>query len=150
MTSLLLAAALVTAPTAAADDTAPLRITPVGVEHLDVGLGGARFDLVVEAERLKGLPVVIRTLDYAIDVDRLKIAQTRGDYRGEGLRLRKGDPVRFSIPVELDASEAMALVASGLGQGRDLRVRLTGHAKVRMLLIPFRIPVRTDLVRLER
>lgn len=149
MISLLLAATLASAPALAAD-TPPLRVTPVGVERLELGRGGARFDLVVEAERLKGLPVQIRTLDYTLDVDRVKIAQTRGDYRGQRLRLKRGQPVRFSIPVELDAAEAMAIIASGLGQGLDLRVRLTGHAKVRLLFIPFRIPVRTDLVRLER
>lgn len=147
MSALLLAAALAGPPAAAATD--PVRVRPVGVENVRMGLGHATFDLVVEAERLKGLPVVLRTLDYAIVIDRVRVAQTVGDYRGQRLRLKKGEPVRFTLPVELNAAEALALATQGISEGLGLRVKLSGKAGVRLLFLPLTVPFRTDLVRLD-
>ena len=142
-----LALLLAGAPAKAAD---PLRIEPVEIRNLDVGLGSARFDLVVEAERLRGLPLRLRSLRYAVVVDRVTVSQAERDYTSERVRLRKGEPVTFAIPVELDAAEALTIATKGLMAGKALRVQVKGAAGVQVLVFPIRVPFQTDLVDLSR
>ena len=147
MLALPLALLLAGAPAEAAD---PLRIEPVEIRNLDVGLGSARFDLVVEAERLRGLPLRLRSLRYAVVVDRVTVSQAERDYTSERVRLRKGEPVTFAIPVELDAAEALTIATKGLMAGKALRVQVKGAAGVQVLVFPIRVPFQTDLVDLSR
>jgi len=114
----------------------PLKLTPVGVKDVQLGFTGGSLDLVVEAERLKGLPLHLRSLEYELLVGNVVVTETQTDY--DGVVLRKGEPVEISIPVRLDASTAMSAGAKAMSSGSlDLRIR--GTAGLRVLVFPVNI-----------
>ena len=133
---------LLGSPAWAAKD--PIRVVPVGIEDVRLGLGSASFGLVVQAERLKGLPVRLRSLEYEIEVARTRVSQSRTDY--DGIKLKKGHPIKIVVPIELNAAEALSLAARGLQGGEDLQLRIRGAAKVRVLIFPLRLPFKAELL----
>ena len=136
--------ALASPPAAAGE---PLRIDPVAIQDVDLGLGKASFGLVVEVERLRGLPIRLRHLQYQLDVNKVTVTDTRADYGG--IKLKKGQPVEIVIPVELNAAEALAVAAQGLASG-NVRVQIRGEAGVRILLLPMTVPFKADLAKVGR
>lgn len=127
-------AAAITGPAHAGG--APLKLTPVGVRDLQIGLSGGSFDLVVEAERSKGLPIKLRNLQYELLIGNVVLTETERDY--DAVVLRRGEPVEIAIPVTLDASTAMSAGAKALTSGRlDLRIR--GTAGLRILVFPLTV-----------
>lgn len=114
----------------------PLKLTPIGIEDLQVGFGGGSFDLVIEAERLKGLPIKLRNLEYELLVGNVVVTETDTEY--DSVVLRRGEPVEIAIPVTLDASTAMSAGAKAMASGKlDLRIR--GTAGLRVLIFPVKI-----------
>ena len=99
----------------------PLKLTPVGVKDVQIGLAGGSLDLVIEAERMKGLPIHQRSLEYELLVGNVVVTDTEREY--DGVVLRKGEPVEISIPVRLDASTAMSAGARAMSSRIDLRIR---------------------------
>jgi hypothetical protein len=140
MTSLLLAAAL-SAPVAHAED--PITIEPVAVENLQIGMGGGSFDLVLKASRNKGLPVTLRWLEYELLVGNVVVTENEREY--DGVKLKKGEPATFSLPVKLDASTAFSAGAKAMSSGR-LDLRLRGQAGLKVLIFPIRIEFDEELV----
>ncbi|MEC7948016.1 MAG: hypothetical protein VX265_10640 [Myxococcota bacterium] len=127
-------AAATTGPVHAGSE--PLKLTPVGVKDLQLGFGGGSFDLIIEAERLKGLPITLRNLQYELLIGNVVLTETERDY--EAVVLRKGEPVEVAIPVTLDASTAMSAGAKALTSGRlDLRIR--GTAGLRVWVFPLTV-----------
>jgi hypothetical protein len=136
MLSLLPAMTLALATAGPAHAGEPLQLTPIGVKDLQVGFSGGSFDLVIEAERLKGLPIKLRNLEYELLVGNVVVTETETDY--DGVVLRKGEPVEIAIPVTLDASTAMSAGAKAMASGKlDLRIR--GTAGLRVLIFPVKI-----------
>ena len=114
----------------------PLKLTPVGVKDVQIGLAGGSLDLVIEAERMKGLPIHLRSLEYELLVGNVVVTDTEREY--DGVVLRKGEPVEISIPVRLDASTAMSAGARAMSSGKlDLRIR--GTAGLRVMIFPVKI-----------
>lgn len=114
----------------------PLKLTPIGVKDLQVGFGGGSFDLVIEAERMKGLPLKLKSLEYELLVGNVVVTETETDY--DAVVLRKGEPVEIAIPVTLDASTAMSAGAKAMASGKlDLRIR--GTAGLKVLIFPVKI-----------
>jgi hypothetical protein len=123
---------------------APVQVRPVDLRSVQIGLGGASFDLVLEAERTRGLPLRLRSLDYRVEVNGRTITTAQQDLGG--LRLRKGEPAQVVLPVRLSGLDAVAAIADTI-QKRDLAVRLTGEARVRVCLIPARVQIDEELTR---
>lgn len=131
-----LATALTAAPAHAADS--PVDIAPVGVKNLDVGLSGASFDVVLEAERTRGwLPLKLRSVDYVVMVGKAQVATGTREY--DGLKLKKGDPVRFRVPVELSGGEALTAMGR-IASGRSVKVKVKGTAGLGIFFIPIKVP----------
>lgn len=132
--ALLLALALSSSGPAHAADA--VNITPKAVNNLQVGLSGGTLDLVLEADRPRGLPIRLRALNYELFVGNVLVTSAAQEY--DGVVLRKGEPATFTIPVRLDASTALSAGMKALSSG-SLDLRLRGEAKVRVLIFPLRI-----------
>lgn len=114
----------------------PVLLSPVGIRDLQIGFGGGSFDLVIEAERTRGLPIKLRKLEYELLVGNVVVTEADTEY--DGLVLRRGEPREIAIPVTLDASTAMSAGAKAMSSGTlDLRIR--GRAGLRVLIFPVRI-----------
>lgn len=137
---LLFLGALLALPAHARDQGVDVK--PTTVRGLEVGLGGATFDLVLEVERTRGVAVRLRGLDYDVEVNGRSITADELDLAG--IKLKRGVPTEVVIPVQLGARDALGMVGSAMSQ-RDLQVKLTGTAKVRMLLIPFSVDIDATL-----
>ena len=135
MHSLLLVTAL-SAPVQAADGP-PLDVRPKRIADLEVGLSGASFDVVLEAERTRGIAVKLRSLDYTIQVGKTVIAEGSRDYNG--VKLKKGQPVTVRVPVELSGGQALKAVTK-IAAGRDLKIKVKGKAGLGIWFIPFTVP----------
>ncbi len=133
--SLLLAAVLATA--SAAEKPQPIVVEPKRVTNVDIGLSGATFDVVLEAERTRGLTVKLRHLDYSIQVGKTVVAEGAKEY--DSVRLRKGEPVLITVPVEMSGIQALEL-AGRIAAGRDLKVKVKGNAGIRVWFFPMTIP----------
>ena len=112
-------------------------VKPVGVENIDIGLSGGSFDLLLEAERTRGIRVRLRDLDYTVKMGGRVV--TRGDREYSGKVLRKGQPIIIEVPVEFSATDALATGLDALANGK-VNVRIQGEAGLRVLLIPFSVP----------
>ena len=119
---------------------------PVGIRDPKIGLQGASFVLEVEVERQRGLGARLRGLDYSLAVSEVRVAEQHVDY--DGVRLRKGRPVRVRIPVKISAGDALEAGLQSFTRG-SLRVQLSGEADLRVLLIPFSLPFEADLADLS-
>ena len=86
----------------------------------------------------------LRSLEYEIEVARTRVSQSRTDY--DGIKLKKGHPIKIVVPIELNAAEALSLAARGLQGGEDLQLRIRGAAKVRVLIFPLRLPFKAELL----
>jgi hypothetical protein len=135
MHALLLATALST-PVQAADGP-PLEVRPKRIADLDVSLSGASFDVVLEAERMRGIAVKLRSLDYTIQVGKTVVAEGSRDY--DGVKLKKGQPVTVRVPVELSGGQALK-AAGKIASGRDLKIKVKGTAGLGIWFIPFTVP----------
>ena len=114
----------------------PVRLTPVGVRDLQIGLGGGTFDLVVEAERLRGLPIQLRGIEYELMVGNVVVTDAARDY--EKLVLKRGAPVEVEIPVRLDAATAVSAGARALAS-QELDLRIRGTAGLKVFIVPIRV-----------
>ena len=135
MHALVLVTALSTSAQAA--DGPPVEIRPMRIADVDIGLSGASFDVVLEAERMRGITVKLRSLDYTIQVGKTVVASGSREY--SGLKLKKGEPVKVRVPVELSGTEALK-VASKVVAGRDLKIKVKGNAGLGIWFIPFTVP----------
>lgn len=133
----LFAAALLALSLDAAAKEPPVLVKPVGVENIDIGLSGGSFDLLLEAERTRGIRVRLRDLDYTVKMGGRVV--TRGDREYSGKVLRKGQPIIIEVPVEFSATDALATGLDALANGK-VNVRIQGEAGLRVLLIPFSVP----------
>lgn len=134
--ALLLATALAT-QAQAGDKPPPLTIQPKRVADLDVGLSGATFDVVLEAERTRGITVRLRHLDYEVRIGGAVVAQGVREY--DNVRLRRGEPVKIRVPVELSGREALQ-AAGKIASGRELKIKVRGSAGLGIWFIPFTVP----------
>ncbi len=141
LASLVLAAALATSAAQAED---PLAFELVGVEVESVGLRETRLQLVTELERTKWPGVRLREIEYALSVGGQAVADGRADY--EGLKLRKGQPETIRIPVSFRTLQAAGAIGTDLVEGGQLSVQLEGDMRIRMLLLPFTIPLDESVV----
>ncbi len=137
MPALFAAALLALSLDAAAAKEPPVLVKPVGVENIDIGLSGGSFDLLLEAERTRGIRVRLRDLDYTVKMGGRVV--TRGDREYSGKVLRKGQPIIIEVPVEFSATDALATGLDALTNGK-VNVRIQGEAGLRVLLIPFSVP----------
>jgi Late embryogenesis abundant protein len=137
---LLLLCALFALPAHARDQGVDVR--PTDIRGLQVGLGGATFDLVLEVERTRGVAVRLRSLTYDLAVNGRSITADERDL--DGVKLKRGIPTEVVIPVQIGARDALGMLGSALNQG-DLDVKLTGTAKVRVLLVPFSVDIDATL-----
>ena len=135
MHALILATALSTSAQAA--DGPPVEVRPLRIANVDAGFSGASFDVVLEAERTRGLPVKLRSLDYTIQIGKTVIAEGSRDY--DSLKLKKGQPVKVKVPVELSAGQALKAVTK-VAAGRDLKIKVKGTAGLKVWFIPFTVP----------
>ncbi len=114
--------------------SAPIAFSITDVEALNVTLKRTSFSLVAQAERLKGMPVKVKQLDYNIRVGDSVVSQDT--LALQGVKLRVGEPVQVQIPCEFEnLSTAGALVGAVTGalSGHDLRVTLSGTAHLKFL-----------------
>jgi len=137
MTPALLLAAALTAPAHAGDKGPPLEVRPKRIADLDIGLSGASFDVVLEAERTRGITVKLRSLEYEIKVGKTTVA--RGEREYDTVKLKRGEPVAIRIPVELSGSQALK-AAGKIAAGRDLQIKVKGNAGLGIWFIPFTVP----------
>lgn len=134
--TLLLATALAT-PAHAGDKAPPVDIRPKTIANLDVGLSGASFDVVLEAERTRGIAVKLRSLEYTIKVGKTEVA--RGEREYSSVKLRRGETVTIKVPVELSGKQALK-AAGRIAAGRDLKIVVKGNAGLGIWFIPFTVP----------
>jgi hypothetical protein len=137
MTHTLLLAAALAGPAQAEDKGPPVEIRPKKISNLDIGLSGASFDVVLEAERTRGIPVRLRSLDYTIQVGKVVVAE--GERHYPATKLAKGKPVQIRVPVELSGTEALK-AAGNIAGGRDLKIKVKGTAGLGIWFIPFKVP----------
>lgn len=134
--TLLLTAALATSAHAA-EKPPPVDIRPKKIANLDVGLSGASFDVVLEAERMKGIAVKLRSLEYTIQIGKTVVAHGEREYGP--VKLRRGEPVTIKVPVEMDGGQALK-AATRIAAGRDLKIVVKGNAGLGIWFIPFTVP----------
>jgi LEA14-like dessication related protein len=139
---LFLAASLAAAPAHAED---PLDFELVGVEVESVGLRETRLELHTELERTRWPPVRLREIQYELSIGGDVVADGEADYEG-AIWLRKGRPQPVGIPVSFRTLEAAGALGKDLMGGGRIDIRLEGTMRIRMLLIPFEIPIDTSLV----
>lgn len=132
----LVLATVLSAPAQAADGP-PVEIRPNRIADVEVGLSGASFDVILEAERMRGITVKLRSLDYTIQVGKTVVASGSREY--SNLKLKKGEPVKVRVPVELGGAEALK-VAGKVAAGRDLKIKVKGNAGLGIWFIPFTVP----------
>ena len=137
MTPTLLLAASLASPALAGKKDPPVDIRPKKIANVDVGFSGASFDVVLEAERTKGIGVKLRSLEYTIQVGKTVVA--RGEREYDGVKLRRGEPVSIRVPVELSGGQALKAVGR-IAAGRDLKVVVKGNAGLGIWFIPFTVP----------
>jgi hypothetical protein len=137
MTHALLLAAALAGPAQADDKGPPVEIRPKRIADVDIGLSGATFDVILEAERTRGITVKLRSLEYEIKVGKTTVA--RGDREYDAVKLRRGEPVKIRIPVELSGADAIK-AAGKIAAGRDLKIKVKGNAGLGIWFIPFTVP----------
>jgi hypothetical protein len=137
MTPTLLLATALAAPVHAAEKDPPVDIRPKKISNVDVGLSGATFDVVLEAERTRGIAVKLRSLEYTIQVGKTVVA--RGEREYDAVKLRRGQPVTIKVPVELSGGEALQAIGR-IAAGRDLKIKVKGNAGLGIWFIPFTVP----------
>ena len=135
--SLLAAALAVGAPGLAEAKEPPVLFEAQGVKNVQIGLSGGSFDVMVQAERTRGLAVKLRHLEYEILLAGQPFSEASRDY--DGMKLRKGEPQLIPIPVRFDAEKALKAGMAALGSEK-LEVRVRGEAKLSVLCIPFTVP----------
>lgn len=137
MTHALLLATALAGPAHAGDKGPPVEIRPKRIAEMDIGLSGATFDVVLEAERTRGITVKLRSLEYEIMVGKTTVA--RGEREYDAVKLRRGEAVNIRIPVELSGTQAIK-AAGKIAAGRDLKIKVKGNAGLGIWFIPFTVP----------
>jgi hypothetical protein len=137
MPSLLCVALLATSLSAQAASDPPVLFKPLGIENLNVGLGGGSFDLLVEVQRTRGLAVRLRSLDYTVKMGGRVV--TSGDREYSGKRISKRDPVIVEIPVNFSAADALTTGIDALASGK-INAKVKGEAGLAWFIFPFKVP----------
>ena len=138
---LLLAASLGAAPVHAED---PLEFSLVGVEVESVGFRETRLQLVTEITRTRWPPVRLRSLEHRISMGGQVVAEGEAVY--EGTKFRKDEPQEIRIPISFRTLQAAGALGSGLVNGAKIEIQLQGAMRLRMLLIPFELPIEENLM----
>ncbi len=141
---LLLAASLAVAPAQAED---PLEFELVGLEVESAGLRETKLQLITELQRTRWPPVRLREIGYQLTIGGQAIAD--GDASYDGIKLRKGQPEQVRIPVSFRTLQAAGALGKDLVEGGRIGVQLEGALRIRMLLIPFEIPIDESVVDLS-
>ncbi len=126
-----------TISTAHAGGGPPVTIVPVAVENMKMGLSGGSLDVVLEAERTRGIRVRLRHLDYEVLMAGDVLSKADRDY--SGTVLKKGQPVDIAVPVNISAGDALNIGVNALTKG-NMGVRVRGEIGLSIFFIPFTVP----------
>lgn len=125
----------------------PVFVEIVDVRDVSISLDGIEFVLVARMTRTRGVPIVLKDMQYEVLVGKQRVASA---WQAEGkVKLRRGQTIDVPIPCSVDPVAGLGALKSMLAEGVP-PVKLSGTVQGRVLLFPGEYSFVTDLYVPER